>query len=80
MLMRRFVERFLSYSALLHAFSKATNSDSMVEWAKHACLEDFQDTTPLSRVNIKPLVDLISFYLQTEFALLYPSNTDGELL
>lgn len=79
--MRRFAERFLSYSALLHAFSKATNSDSMVEWAKHINLFGrFQDTTPLSRVNIQPLVDLISFYLQTKFTLLYPSNTDGELL
>lgn len=50
--MRRFLKRFLNHLVSTHAFSKATSLGSMVERAKHTGLEEFQDTTPQSRMNI----------------------------
>lgn len=46
----------------------------IVERAIHLCLEDFQETAALQRVNTYPLVDFTSFDLVIQFASLYSSN------
>ena len=56
-------KRFRSHSASSAAFSKAINSDSIVDRAIHICLEDFHDTAPPSKVNTYPLVDFVSSML-----------------
>ena len=55
------INKLLRHSALDPAFSKATNSDSMVDLAMQVYLDDFQKTTPLSSVNKYPLVGFTSF-------------------
>ena len=50
--MGRLLKRFLNHLVSTHAFSRATSLGSMVERAKHIGLEEFQDTTPSSRINI----------------------------
>ena len=57
--------------------SKAMNSDVIVEWAIHACLEDLQDTVAPPRVNTYPLVNFDSSEYAIQLASLYPSSTDG---
>lgn len=52
MLIVRSTNRFFNHSATVHAFSKVTSLDSMLEWVKHACLEDFQDIAPPPKINI----------------------------
>jgi len=49
-----------SHSASSPALFKVMNSDSIVEWAIHICLKDFQDTAAPPRVNTYPLVDFDS--------------------
>ena len=53
-------KKFLSHSASSAALSSAINSDSLVERAIHACLEDFQETAAPPKVNTYPLVYLVS--------------------
>ena len=52
------------------SLSKAINSDSIVEWAIHVCLEDFQDSAVPSIVNTYPLVEICN-----PISILYPSST-----
>jgi len=64
-----------SHSVSSPALSKAMNSDSIVERAIHVCLEDFQDTAALPRVNTYPLVDFDFSESAIQLASLYSSIT-----
>ena len=68
------INKLLSHSTLDSAFSKATNSDSMVDFAMQVYLDDFQDTTPLASVNTYPLVGFTSYVSEIQLALQYPYN------
>ena len=52
----------LSHSVSDPAFSKATNSASMVELAMQVYLIDFQETAPPASINTYPLVGFTSSY------------------
>ena len=56
------ITKLLSHSASSPAFSKATNSDSMVDLAMQVYLDDFQETAPPTSVNTYPLVGLPHLY------------------
>ena len=68
------INKLLSHPALDTTFSKATNSDSMVDLAMQVCLDDFQETAPLASVNTYPLVGFTSSASEIQLALQYPSN------
>ena len=59
------------------AFSKATNSDSMVDLAMQVCLDDFQETAPPGSLNTYPLVGFTSSVSEIQLASQYPSNIAG---
>ena len=54
------INKLLSHSALDLTFSKATNSNSMVDLAMQIYLDDFQETVSPASVNTYSLVGLIS--------------------
>ena len=68
------INKLLSHSASDPAFSKATNSDSMVDLAMQVCLDDFQETAPPASVNTYPLVGFISSVSEIQLASQYPYN------
>ena len=68
------INKLLSHSASNPAFSKATNSDSMVDHAMQVCLDDFQETAPPANVNTYPLVGFTSYVSEIQLASQYPSN------
>ena len=70
------IKRFLSHSASVPAFSKATNSDSIVERAVTVRLDDFQDTAPPPSVITYPLVDFNSSESEIQLASEYPSKIE----
>ena len=55
-----FVINFLSQTASLVALEAAIYSASVVESAVDPCMELFQQTTPLLRVNTNPDVEFLS--------------------
>ena len=63
-------KNYRSHSASSPVLCKAMNSDSIVEWVIHVCLEEFQAAPP--RVNMYPLVDFDSSEFGIELASLYP--------
>ena len=52
--------KLLSHLASDPAFSKATNSDSIMDLTMQVSLNNFQETTPPTSVNMYPLVDFTS--------------------
>lgn len=70
-------KKFRSHSASSAALSKATNSASMVDRVVTVCFVDFHDTAAPPSVKIYPLVDLISVFIEIQFASQYPSKTGG---
>ena len=62
------INKLLSHSASDPAFSKATNSASMVDLTMQVCLDDFQETVPPTSVNTYPLVGFTSFVLEIQLA------------
>ena len=71
------INKLLSHSASDIAYSKATNSDSMVDVAMQVCLDDFQETAPLVSVNTYPLVGFTSSVSEIQLTSQYPSNIVG---
>jgi len=69
------IKIFLSHSASVHVFSKATNSDSIVERDVTICMDDFQDTAPPPSVITYPFVDFNSSETEIQLASEYPSKT-----
>ncbi|MGV7994855.1 hypothetical protein PJP12_29740, partial [Mycobacterium kansasii] len=61
-------------SAFLPVAAKAINSDFIVECVMQVCFLDPQDTAAPPRVNIYPVVDLLSPALDIQLASVYPSN------
>ena len=53
-------KKLRSHSTSSPALFKAMNSDFIVEWAIHVCLDDFQDIAPSPIVKTYPLVDFVS--------------------
>ena len=72
---RIFPKRLRSHSSSSAAFSKAMNSDFMVDLA----IKDFQDIAAHPSVKTYPLVDFEFFESDILFASLYPSKTVGSL-
>ena len=72
-------KKFLSHSASSAAFSKAMNSDSMVDLANTVCLVDFHDIAAPPSVKTYPLVDFEFLESDIQLASLYPSKTVGSL-
>ena len=71
------INKLLSHSASDPAFSKAINSDSMVDLAMQVYLDDFQETTPPASVNTYPLVGFTSSVSEIQLASQYPSKIAG---
>ena len=71
------INKLLSYLASDPAFSKATNSNSMVNLAMQVCLNDFQETTPSASVNTYPLAGFTSSVSKIQLSSQYPSNIAG---
>ena len=68
------INKLLSHSTLDLTFSKATNFDSMVDFAMQICLDDFQETTLPASVNTYSLVGFTSSISEIQLASQYPSN------
>ena len=64
--------RFLSHLALELAFSRVINSTSILDQVMQVFLDDFQETAPLSRIKMYPLVDFISSESEIQLASLNP--------
>ena len=55
------INKLLNHLALDPAFSKATNSDSMVNLAMQVYLDDFLEAAPPASVKTYPLVGFTSY-------------------
>ena len=71
------INKLLSHLALDLTFSKATNSNSMVDLAMQIYLDDFQETAPPASVSTYSLVGFTSSISEIQLASQYPSNISG---
>jgi len=74
------IKKFLSHSASVVAFSKVTNSDSIVKRAVTICLDNFQDNAPLSSVITYPLVKFNSSESEVQLVFKYLSKTEEKTI
>jgi hypothetical protein len=66
-----------NHSTSIMVASISTSSASMVDLVKIVCLRDVHETAAPPKVNIYPLVALISSTSEIQLESLYPSGTDG---
>ena len=71
------INKLLCHSTSDPAFSKATNSTSMVDLIMQVCLDDFQETALPTSVNTYPLVGFTSFVSEIQLESQYPSKKVG---